>query len=405
MQFLYQSKNQEGRIIEGKIESATESAAVDILQSKGYIVLSLVPVKSDLFSIDINQYFAKPSNKDVVVFTRQLSTLVGADMPIAEGLRTLAKQIEKPTFKKVISQISDKVVGGSSLSGALSEYPKLFSNFYIKMVRSGELSGKLQDTLNYLADYMERTQAITSKIRGALAYPGFVMFAMVVVGLVMGIYVLPQLLTIFKEGGADVTASLPITTKILIWSTDFLNENLVLIIGALVALTASGIGYLSTESGKIAFDDFKIRIPIFGKVLRNLYLARIAETLSTLIRSDISILDALRITGDLVGNLNYQRIINETEEGVRGGGSISAVFEKYSEIPALMTSMISIGEKTGKLDFMLGHVSKFYQTESEEDIKNISQLIEPVLIFILGGGVAILVSSVLLPIYSLVGSG
>src|SRR3989344_6293371 len=193
MQFLYQAKNQESKIIDGKIEAASEAFAVEILQGKGYVVLSLVPVRTDLFAIDLNQFFSKPSTKDVVIFTRQLSTLVAADMPLAESLRTLGKQIEKPTFQKIVSQISDKVVGGSSLSGALNEYPKLFSQFYIKMVRSGELSGKLHDTLNYLADYMEKTQAITSKIKGALSYPLFVMFAMVVVGLIMGIYVLPQL--------------------------------------------------------------------------------------------------------------------------------------------------------------------------------------------------------------------
>src|SRR3989344_7985988 len=167
MNFSYKVKTQSGEIVEGKIEAPDENTAVDTLQSKGYLILSIERLEGDIFSIDLNKYFQKPTNKDIVIFTRQLSTLIDADMPIAEGLRTLARQFEKPTLRKILSEISDTVEGGSALSSALANHPKLFSSFYIKLVQSGEISGKLHETLLYLADHLERSQAINSKIRGA----------------------------------------------------------------------------------------------------------------------------------------------------------------------------------------------------------------------------------------------
>jgi len=400
MDFKYKIKTQTGEILEGPIDAPDEEAAVKTLQLKGYTILSLDPVNTGLLSSDISQYFSKPSNKDVVLFTRQLSTLIDADMPLAEGLRTLAKQVEKPTFKKVITEISEAVESGQSLSAALAATPQFFGSFYIKLVQSGEVSGKLQESLLYLADYLEKSQSINSKIRGALAYPAFVVFALIVVTGIMVIYVLPQLLSIFEDLG-DV--QLPITTRILIWVTNFVNQYLylltILIVGSIVILWR----FLKTSSGKSWFDNFKINMPSLGIVVRNLYLARISESLSTLIKSGIPILDALHITSELVGNMNYQRVLLDAEESVRGGGTISEAFSKYSEVPPLMTSMMSIGEKTGKLDFMLAHISKYYKSESETAISNISMLIEPILVLVLGVAVAVLVSAILLPIYNLVG--
>ncbi|MBX4211371.1 MAG: type II secretion system F family protein [Candidatus Yanofskybacteria bacterium] len=401
MQFSYQIKTTTGEIAAGTLDAPDENVAVNLLHSRGYTVLSLEAVKKDLFSSDLNQLFSKPNTKDMVVFTRQLATLIDADMPLAEGLRTLAKQITKPTMQRIITEVSDAVEGGSSLSNALAEYPKLFTPFYIKLVKSGEVSGKLQDSLNYLADYLERTQSINSKIRGALAYPAFIIVAMVIVAIIMVVYVLPQLLVIFKESNIQ---DLPLTTKILIAVTDFVNKYiwflLILFVGSIIFVWR----YILTAKGKIKLDYVKLHAPIFGRILKNLYIARLAESLSTLIKSGISILDAIKITAELVGNRNYQDALLDAEESVRGGGNISDSFSKSSDIPPLVTSMVAIGERTGKLDYMLNHVSKFYRSESENDIQNISQLIEPVLVFVLGIGVAILVSSILLPIYNLVGA-
>jgi len=400
MNFSYKVKTQSGEIIEGRVGAYDENTAVNTLQSKGYLILSIEQLEGNIFSVDLNKYLQKPTNKDIVIFTRQLSTLIDADMPIAEGLRTLARQFEKPTFKKIVSEISDAVEGGSALSSALAVHPKLFSSFYVKLVQSGEISGKLHEALLYLADHLEKSQEINSKIRGALAYPAFVVFALIVVTGIMVVYVLPQLLAIFKDVGVK---DLPLTTLALIWVTNFVNSYLYYIFTLFFGSIFLVWQYIKTPEGKTTLDNIKISMPALGTVVRNLYLARISESLSTLIKSGIPILDTLHITSDLVGNINYQKILVDAEESVRGGGSISDVFSKYKEIPPLMSSMVSIGEKTGKLDFMLEHVSKFYKSESENTIDNIATLIEPILVFVLGIAVAILVSAILLPIYNLVG--
>lgn len=400
MEFNYKAKDQSGNILEGTIDAPGENVAVDILHSKSYVVLSLTPLRKDLLSADVSQIISRPNVKDVVVFTRQLSTLVDADMPISEGLRTLAKQMEKPAFKKIITEISEAVESGSSLSSALANYPKLFSAFYVKLVQSGEISGKLHESLLYLADYLERSQGINSKIKGALAYPAFIVFALAAVTLIMVVYVLPQLLSIFNEAGVE---DLPLTTRALIIVTEFINKYLYFLVLGLLVLVYVSWTYIKTPAGRAWLDDAKIKFPSLGTVIRNLYLARIAESLSTLIKAGIPILEALRITSDLVGNENYKKIMLAAEENVRGGGTISEVLVKHEEMPPLFTSMVAIGEKTGKLDFMLLHVSKFYKEESSTTIDSISQLIEPVLVLVLGFGVAILVSSILLPIYNLVG--
>src|SRR3990167_2512867 len=399
MNFSYKTKTQNGEILEGKIEAPDENEAVETLQGKGYLILSITQLESDIFSIDLNKYFQKPTNKDVVIFTRQLSTLIDADMPLAEGLRTLARQFEKPTLRKIIAEISDAVEGGSALSNALASHPKLFSSFYVKLVQSGEVSGKLHEALLYLAEHLERSQEINSKIKGALAYPAFVVFALIVVAGIMVIYVLPQLLGIFKDVGLE---SLPLTTRMLIWVTNFVNTYLYYIFSFVFGSLFLGWRYVKTSEGKAVFDNIKINMPVLGTVVKNLYLARISESLSTLIKSGMPILDVIHITSDLVGNVNYQRILLEAEESVRGGGNMSDVFSRYKEIPPLMSSMVAIGEKTGKLDFMLEHISKFYKSESDNTIDNIATLIEPILVLVLGVAVAILVSAILLPIYNLV---
>ena len=398
-EFNYQATTREGYVVKGIVDAPNENTAVDILHNKGYVILSLEQVAA-AFEYDIGEYFSKPNNSDLATFTRQLSTLIDADMPLSEGLRTLARQVEKTSFRKIITEISEAVEGGSLLSVALAAYPKLFSNFYVKLVESGEISGKLHEALNYLAEYIERAQEINSKLRGALAYPSFIVFALVVVSAIMAIWVLPELLKIFKETGVT---DLPITTRTLIWITDFINNNFLFMSLAFICMVFLGTYFIRTPQGVVWLDNIKIKIPGLGKIIRNLYLARMAESLSTLMKAGIPILDSLRITSELVGNIVYKSIIKDAEESVKGGSTISAALTKYSEIPPLFSSMIAIGERTGKMDFILEHIAKFYKSESENSINSISQILEPALILILGVAVAGLVSSILLPIYSVVG--
>jgi type IV pilus assembly protein PilC len=402
MNFSYQVKTQAGNVMSGSIEALDENSAVAELQKRGFVVVSLTPIQQGgILSADIFQFFSRPKTKDVVVFTRQLATLIEADVPLAEGIHTMAGQTDNRAFAKVIAEVSDALEGGTSLSAAFAEHPRMFSSFYVKLVHAGELSGRLKQTLAYLADYLERSQTVTNKVRNALAYPIFVVFAMVVVALIMMVYVLPQLLVIFKESGVT---DLPLTTRLLITLTNFTNQYILLVLGVMVVAVVGAWQWMRTPDGHLWWDRTKLRIPAFGTILRSIYLARISENLATLIKSDIAILDALRVTADIVDNAVYRDILLHAEEEVRGGGSVSDVFRQYRNvIPSLMTSMIAIGERTGKLDYMLGHVSTFYRTESEGRVDSIATLIEPVLVVVLGLAVAILVSSILLPLYSMVG--
>jgi type IV pilus assembly protein PilC len=402
MEFNYQAKQPSGDLIEGKIEAPSEDQAVSLLHQKNLVVLSLNPVKQNVFSVDLSSFLSKPSKKDIVIFTRQMATLVDADVPLVEGLHTMARQIEKESFRKVVLSIVSSVEGGASLSVALSEHPAIFGRFYISLVRSGEVAGKLQETLSYLADYLERSAGLTSKIMGALYYPAFILCAMVVVVIVLMTTVLPNLLSIIKDAGVT---DLPLTTKLLMAVTGFFNKFLIPILIAIIGAIAGFLYYIKTPGGRGRFDDFKVKMPRFGKVVRDFYLARIAETLSTLIKAGVPILEGIGITSDVVGNATYRNILLEAAENVRGGGTISEVFEKHPEFPPLVSSMLAIGEKTGRTDFMLENIFGFYKTEAENSIQNLSQLIEPVLILVLGVGVAGLVSAVLMPIYSLVGAG
>lgn len=401
MEFDYQAKTQRGDSLEGKIEAPTEDQAVNILHQKDLTILYLEPIQKSIFSFDIISLLKRTTSKDVVIFTRQLATLVDADVPLIEGLYTLSQQAEKDAFRKVIVNVAKSIEGGSSLSAALAEHVNVFSPFYISLVRAGEASGKLHTTLNYLADYLEKSSGLTSKIKSALSYPIFIVAAIIVVGGVVTIFVLPKLLEILKEAGIQ---DLPLSTRILIAVTNFINNYLILLLILLFGAAAGFFYYIRSETGRERWDNLKLNSPRFGVLIKNFYLARLGETLSTLIRAGVPILDGLRITSEVVGNLVYKKILLEAKDNVKSGGTMSETFAKYEAFPPLVSSMLAIGERTGRTDFMLDNFSRFYKNEAESGIQNLTQLIEPVLIVLLGVGVGILVSAVLLPIYSLVGA-
>ncbi|MDO8495183.1 MAG: type II secretion system F family protein [bacterium] len=403
MQFLYEAKDKEGGLVSGTVDAYTEDLAIEALNEKGMTLLSLTVAKKGVFNIDVGAFFTKPNNSDVVVFTRQLATIISADIPLIEGLQTIGAQSDKKGFSIIIAEMTETVRGGSSLSKAMALYPSLFSSFYISLVRSGEISGRLEGSLVYLADYLEKSQALNSKIRGALAYPVFILCALGAVTLVMMTSVLPKLLDIIKESGV-APEDIPPITRALMAITGFFNSYIVFIVAGLLGLGIFLRQYIRTEVGHYKLDRAKINVPRLGVVARNIYIARISETLATLIKAGVPILDGIKITSEIAGNDVYRDILLEAQKSVQNGGSISDVISKYKEFPKLVSSMLAIGEKTGKTDFMLESIFKFYNFEAEKDIQNMSQLIEPVLILLLGAGVGLLVAGILLPIFSLVGA-
>ncbi len=402
VEFTYQAKNRQGLNIQGKIDAPSEDQAVSILHQKGLVILSFVEARRGLFDRDLKALISRPSKKDIVIFTRQLATLVDADVPLIEGLHTLGRQVQKESFSKVVTGIAAAIEGGASLSLAMAEHRQVFGAFYVSLVRAGEVSGKLQATLTYLADYLEKSAALTSKIKGALSYPIFILVAIFIVSLLVTTVVLPKLLIILKEAGAE---DLPLTTRVLIGVTDFVNNYLILLLVVIIGAVVGFFRYLRTEAGRARWDSFKLQVPQFKTLIQNFYLARMTETLSTLIKAGVPILDGLNITAEVVGNTAYRNILLEAKTNVQGGGTISETLSRYQVFPPLVTSMLAIGEKTGRTDFMLDNIAKFYKTEAEDAIQNLTQLIEPVLLLVMGLGVGLLVSAVLLPIYSLVGGG
>lgn len=401
--FQYKARTEKGEPKEGAIEASSEEAVLNILQETNLVITSLKKVGSgagfDIQNIKI-PWAKSVRQKDVVVFSRQLSTLFEAKIPVVHALRTLADEATRSTLQEVTLEITNDVAGGMALSQAMSKHPDIFTNFYVNLVRSGEESGKLEEVFTYLADHLERSYYLTSKARNAMMYPALILTTFIVVLMVMLVVVMPRLFSIFEETGQQ----LPFFTKLIIALSNFLRAWGIFIFALFIAGGVTLWRWALTPQGKEFVDRMQLKIPIIGGLYRKLYMARFADNLRTLIVGGIPILRALGITGDVVGNTVFQKAVKDAIESVRGGNTISAAFEKTIEIPPLVTQMIKIGETTGKLDFILSSIAKFYQREVDSMVDNLMTLIEPILIVILGGGVALLVAAVLVPLYNLVGT-
>ena len=408
MEFIYQAKNREGRLIEGIIEAHNENEAVSILHDQGLVILGLESREKGFLKKDVGTALVKPSRKDIVFFARQLATLIDADVPLVNALDTLAQQAVNPAFKKILTEIVEMVDAGTSLSEALSRHPKVFSDFFVSLIRSGETAGKLHQVSNYLADYLEKQAEIRSKTVGALIYPAFLLLAVIAVFIVLFFGfplldlppIIPQILSIVEESGIE---DLPFATRSLIFINGILVNYWYLILGLAAILIFWLFNYIKTPEGRERYDRIKLKIPFLKKAIQGIYLARFSETLSTLVKAGVPILDSLEITSSVVENRVYQNIILETRGRVSQGSKISEVFAKYPEfIPPIITQMVLIGEKTGKLDTILEHISRFYSNEADAIIRNLPSTIEPLVILLFGGIVFIIVSGVLLPLFSII---
>lgn len=399
--FEYKARTKEGEARTGVIDASSEEAALDLLQRNDLMVLAINLRTNRPTLLQSPLKFAKRiSPQDVLIFTRQLATLFEARIPIIQSLKTLVSETSKPALREVTSKILDDISGGLTLSQSMAKHPRVFSSFYVSLVRSGEESGKLQEILTYLADSIERSYYFTSKARNAMIYPAFVLVAFVGVVLVMLVVVVPRLLDIFKDTGQ----ALPFYTVFLIHFSVFLRSwgPALLVLSAMGGIALWRWG--ATPAGKIFFHQLQLNAPVIGNVYKKLYMARLTENLRTLIVSGIPIVRALVITKDVVGNVIYQKVVQNAIDSVKAGGTISSAFEKSPDVPPLVTQMMKIGETSGELDFILSKVAKFYEREIELNIENLVSLIEPLLIIVLGTGVAILIVSILLPLYNLIGS-
>lgn len=395
--FKYKATSVDGKEKRGLIEAVNENVAAEILGERGLSVISIAEESAEIKEAKHLAFFSRIKLKDVVIFSRQFSVMISANVSLVQSLRILIDQTENISLKIIISELADEVDGGSRLSEALSKRPKVFSSFYISVVRSGETSGKLDEVLNYLADEMEKDYDMISKIRGAMIYPAFVLSGMIVVGTIMMVFVVPKLTTVLEESGGE----LPISTKILIFTADFMVNFWWLLIAIIVGLVVFVRFYIRTSQGRSLLDIIKLRLPIFGKLLQRIYIVRFTRSMHTLIVGGVTITKSLKIASEVVGNKVYKTLILDTIKTIEEGNSISSIFITSKEIPKMVSQMMGVGEKTGKLDVVLEKITEFYTREINNVITNLMTLMEPIIMIMMGVAVGIMVAAIILPMYNM----
>lgn len=400
MLFSYRALDQDGHERAGTVEALSMDIAVSTLQRRNLVVSSITPVQQNsLFSADLG-IFKQVSGKEVVILSRQISTLFEAQVSALRIFRLLAAETDNRYLAEIMTQIADDLQGGSSISKALARHPKVFSNFYVNMVRSGEESGKLSETFVYLADYLDRTYEIVSKAQNALIYPAFVVMTFIVVMTLMLTLVIPRISAILLDSGQEI----PLYTKIVIGLSSFFVNYGAFILIALVIAGFIIYRAVQTPQGRLGFDAMKLQVPYLGDLYEKLYLSRIADNLSTMLASGVPVVEAVDITASVVENAVFEGILKQVGEDVKGGASISDALGKHPEIPGIMTAMIKVGEETGELGSILNTLAKFYRREVTTAVDTMVDLIEPLMIVFLGLGVGTLLAAVLIPIYNLAGS-
>ena len=396
MKFVYQARTEEGRSRSGTVEAATPEAAVALLQRYGLYVTSLKEEKVPFWKKILT--FQEVKRKELVLFFRQLAVMFQSGVPPVEAFHTLANQIRKSSFKEKVSQIAEEIESGTPFSQALTLYPNIFSTFVVNMIKSGEKVGRLPETLNYLADYLEREYHFRSRIIGALTYPALVVIVFILILIGMIFFVMPQLIDILQS----VAEELPPITKVTIAVTEFLRSYGIIILGGIILIAIFLYSYYKTEKGKKFFDRLFLKVPALNTLLKKIYLARLGENLSTLIAGGLPIIEALEITADVIGNSVYREVILKTKDEVKKGEPISYVFQQHPEvISPFFTQLTIVGEKTGKLDSILKNIVEFYQKEVERDLEAFLSILEPLIIIMLGVLVGGLVASILLPMYQI----
>lgn len=396
MKFNYQARTEKGEIQRGQIETSSQKAAAVLLQKHGLYVTFLEEVALPVYARRI-KIFGKISKKDIVLFSRQLSIMFKSKISLVESLAVLGSQNKNSDFKEKILKISEEIKGGTPFSKTLSHYPKIFSSFYVAMIKSGETSGKLSEALNYLAEHLEREYHLAAKTKGALIYPALIIFVVLAVLILMILFVIPQL-KIALEGSGQ---ALPATTEFVIGLSDLLKKWGWLVILGTVSLIISLFKYYSTKEGKKFFDKIFLKLPIIGGLLKMIYVSRFAENLSTLISGGLPIVKSLEIVADVIDNDSYKEVIFQTRDRVRKGEPISSILALSPELfPPVFVQMTLVGERTGTLDTTLMNVVNFYRKEVDGAIDNLLSLLEPALIIFLGLVVGGLMLSVLMPLYT-----
>ena len=401
MNFSFQAKSSSGEIINGRIDATNTEAAVALLQGKGFVPLKIEKeVEISGVMKDLHHIWEGVNLRELSVFYRQLSTLIGAKVSIIASLKAVGDQTENEFFKIIIQEMYRDIEDGVPFSEAMAKHPDVFETLAVSMIKAGELSGNLQRSVLFLAENAEKNYELNSKIRGALFYPLFVLTAALLIGFVVATFVLPKLTGIFK----DMNVAIPWYTQVLMAFGDFMAVYWWLVLGLIVAVVGSAMYYVKTEDGKKEWDIIKMKIPIIGNLFQYVYIARFSENLAVLLDGGIPIVRALIIVSEVVNSTAFEGVILRAGDEVKSGGTMSSVFARSAYFPPIVSQMIKIGEESGKISEVLQNMSSFYGQETDRITRNLSTMLEPIMISFLGVGVGVLVFAILVPIYNIAGS-
>ncbi len=395
--FTYTAVNKDGARQTATIEAGSLLSAGHQLKEQGLIPIELEEKHEQKFWAWIKNVSSVPL-KEKIVFIENLHLMLKAGIAVPRALRIITKQSRNRKFKGVLEQMANSVESGKSLNETLADYPKLFSHIFVSMIKVGEMSGDLEKSLEYLSIQLEREHDLKSKTRGAMMYPAVIVSAMVIIGIVLSIFVLPKLTATFKEFDAE----LPLTTRMVVSFTDFTSTHPVIILFLLIAAIVSFIMGLRTEPGKRAFNWFLLHMPLINPIVKKINLARFARILSSMMKSGISVVEGLQVTAESMDNVYYREVLIETSANVKVGKPLTQALSQHEKLfPVIVTQMLEVGEETGNIETILQQLAESFEAEIDNTMKNLSSIIEPLLLLVIGGVVGFLALALISPIYNI----
>jgi len=400
MKFKYTARTKAGALETGEVEIGSERELADYLRNQGLLLTSAeaqnqtVKTKKQLTL----PFLHRVKLVEKVFFTQNLQVMVKAGLSVSVALRTLAQQTTNKTFQAILLDLYTKVDKGNSLADALALYPNVFPELFVNMIRAGEKSGKLEDVLLQLTIQLRKSHALIAKVRGSLTYPVIVVTAMIGIGIAMITLVIPKITSIFEE----VNATLPLPTRLLIAVSDFTVAYALWLAIGFVLLVMIFFQIIHTKKGRFIWHALLLKLPIISPILRKINLAKFARTFSSLIKTDIPVVQSFQITASTLGNSHYRQAIDDAAERVKKGVQIATILSEYPKLfPPLVVQMVSVGEETGTIDTILSELANFYEEDVDRTMSNLTSILEPILILILGAGVGALAVAIILPIYTL----
>ncbi len=396
--YTYKVRDRAGKMLEGSLEAESTTLVANKLRQMGYVPINIEKAAGAGMKTEITLFKKKPKLKDISVFSRQFATMINSGLSLLRSLYILSEQTENEGLRNVIVEVRQDVEKGASLSQALSRHPKVFNKLYVSMVKSGEIGGVLDSVLLRLSDTIEKQVELRGKIKSAMTYPVAVLGLVLCIVAAMLLFIVP----IFKGLYDDLGGTLPFPTRMLLAVSSMMTKGLPVIVLLTLACAFGFRRWIATNSGRRAWDAFKLKVPIFGGLVQKTAITRFCSTLSALLRSGVPILEALEIVSDTVSNTVFADAVKDVQQSVKGGESLAKPLANHKVFPPMVVQMMAVGEETGALDEMLEKVGKFYEQEVEATVDALTSLLEPALIVVLGGAVGGMVVSLYMPMFNII---